>query len=202
METVLILSRTKMNNGVCVGGVNEKTGELIRLHNESGGNLSLDAPYKIGDRWEIEIQKAWNARSRPHIEDRQVRHRRKLENVGIDGIVSFIRKGLLCNKVIKGSIDQTFEGCLILTGNKNYINNTRVPSFSTQFWIADKRLVYKHDWGKDYYYYNNIRIKFVGFQTPIEIIPAGTIVRLSLANWWNDGSGEDRCYIQLSGWYL
>ena len=31
MTTVLIVSKTKMANGVCVGGINEYTGELIRL---------------------------------------------------------------------------------------------------------------------------------------------------------------------------
>lgn len=44
MTTVLIVSKTKMANGVCVGGINEYTGELIRLHNERGGNLKEDAP--------------------------------------------------------------------------------------------------------------------------------------------------------------
>lgn len=49
----------------------------------------------------------------------------------------------------------------------------------------------------------NTKLKFVGFQTIIPYIPKGTIIRLSLANWWNgDGSGEDRCYLQLSGWYM
>lgn len=32
MATVLIVSRTQMANGICVGGINEDTGELIRLH--------------------------------------------------------------------------------------------------------------------------------------------------------------------------
>lgn len=48
--------------------------------------------------------------------------------------------------------------------------------------------------------YGNIRLKFVGFQEHVSRIQAGTIIRLSLANWW-DGQGEDRCYLQLSGWY-
>ena len=50
MATVLIVSKTQMRNGVCVGGIIEQTCELIRIHNERGGNLSDDAPYEIGDR--------------------------------------------------------------------------------------------------------------------------------------------------------
>ena len=50
MATVLIVSRTQMANGICVGGINEDTGELIRLHNEKGGNFKSDAPYMVGER--------------------------------------------------------------------------------------------------------------------------------------------------------
>ena len=48
-------------------------------------------------------------------------------------------------------------------------------------------------------------LTFVGFQEPIETIPAGTLVRVSLAHWWrpeDDHTGELRCYVQLSGWFL
>lgn len=41
MATVLIVSRTQMANGICVGGINEDTGELIRLHNEKVEILNL-----------------------------------------------------------------------------------------------------------------------------------------------------------------
>lgn len=62
MATVLIVSKTQMRNGVCVGGIIEQTCELIRIHNERGGNLSDDAPYEIGDRWIMNVEDAWNAR--------------------------------------------------------------------------------------------------------------------------------------------
>ena len=42
MATVLIVSKTQMKNGVCVGGINENTNELIRIHNERGGNLPAE----------------------------------------------------------------------------------------------------------------------------------------------------------------
>ena len=45
----------------------------------------------------------------------------------------------------------------------------------------------------------------MGFQEPVGTIPAGALVRLSLAHWWRpagDDDGEYRCYVQLSGWFL
>ena len=54
-----------------------------------------------------------------------------------------------------------------------------------------------------YYLYGSYRIKYVGFQTPLDCIPQGTVLRMSLANWWKKGdSDEERCYLQLSGWYV
>lgn len=202
MAIVLIVSKTQMRNGICVGGINEQTCELIRIHNERGGNLSCDAPYEIGDRWEMNIQNAWNARSKPHIEDKQTSPVKKINNIGIQGVINFIKSHNFGDKLVVGSLYETFEGCLINQGNKNFINRDDIPSFSTQFWIADTDLVYTKEFDKQYYKYKHTRLKFVGYQNPINRIPAGTIIRLSLANWWDgDGSGEDRCYLQLSGWY-
>ena len=47
-------------------------------------------------------------------------------------------------------------------------------------------------------------LTFVGFQQPLPQIPAGTLLRVSLAHWWRPDEmpdGELRCYVQLSGWY-
>ena len=202
MATVLIVSKTQMRNGVCVGGIIEQTCELIRIHNDRGGNLSDDAPYEIGDRWIMNVENAWNARPKPHTEDKQTYPLKRIENIGISGIINYINSHFFGARLICGSIQDTFEGYLHFQGTRNFINKQNIPSFSTQFWIADRDLIHANSFEKDYYLYNGIRIKFVGYQTPIERIPAGTIIRLSLANWWDgDGSGEDRCYLQLSGWY-
>ena len=205
ITTVLIVSKTQMSNGICVGGIDENSGELVRIHNENGGNLKQDAPYEIGDRWYMNVERAWNARPIPHTEDKQTSPIRKINNVGVYGIINFINSNShqLGNRLTQGSIRQTFERYLNFQGTRNFINRGNIPSFSTQFWIADKNLILNIQFEKPYYMYDNIRIKFVGLQKPVPIIPAGTIIRLSLANWWNgDGSGEDRCYLQLSGWYI
>lgn len=204
MATVIIVSRTQMANGVCVGAVIESTGELIRVHNERGGNLTSDAPYKVGDRWDMDVENAWNARPIPHVEDKQTTPIRKIDNIGIEGVKRFIRNNSFGRKLTVGALSDTFEGKLHLEGTNNYINRNGIPGFSTQFWISDKDLVHVvNTYGNKtthYYMYGNIRLKFVGFQEHVSRIQAGTIIRLSLANWW-DGQGEDRCYLQLSGWY-
>ncbi len=203
MAIVLIVSKTQMRNGVCVGGIVESTGELIRIHNERGGNLSSDAPYEIGERWELEIKPAWNVRQSPHIEDKQVSSGHKIESIGLNGVIDYIKSHDLGQRLVSGSLERAFEECLHLCGTKNYISTEKVPSFSTQFWITDTDLIHSVEFEKHYYYYGEIRLKFVGFQSPIARIPAGSIIRLSLANWWDgDGSGENRCYLQLSGWYI
>lgn len=202
-STILIVSKTKMQNGVCVGGINEQTCELVRLHNERGGNLPFDAPYEIGDRWLLDIETAWNVRDEPHIEDKQTIPISKINNVGMGGIIGFIKNHDFEERLTSGSIQNAFEGALNFVGTRNYINRNDIPSFSTQFWITDKDLIHFKIFDNHYYFYDGIRIKFVGYQDAINIIPAGTIIRLSLANWWDgDGSGEERCYLQLSGWYL
>lgn len=201
MSTVLIVSKTKMANGVCVGGINEQNGELIRLHNERGGNLSTDAPYEIGDRWEMTVETAWNLREPPHAEDKQTSPIKKLGNVGISGIIDYVKNHDLGTRLYIGSLNGTFGGRL---KSRIYVTRDSVPDFSTQFWIPDEKLTHIVSFEKNYYVYQGLKIKYVGFLPPVAQIPAGTIVRLSLANWF-DGKGawvDERCYLQISGWYL
>jgi len=45
-------------------------------------------------------------------------------------------------------------------------------------------------------------LPYVGFASPVDTIPAGTLLRVSLARWWDKyGETEERCSLQLSGWY-
>lgn len=204
MTVVLIVSRTQMSKGICVGAIDESTGELVRLHSDTGANLPADAPYQIGDRWNVIIQTSWHVRPVPHIEDKDTTFLSFINNIGIRGVRNYINTHYhdFGERFVSGDINRTFEGCLHFEGTKNYINHNHIPNFSTQFWITDRDLIHRISFDKHYYMYGNKRIKFVGFQNCIDRIPAGTIIRLSLANWWNgDGSGEDRCYLQLSGWY-
>ncbi|MCB9432602.1 MAG: DNA helicase RecQ [Ardenticatenaceae bacterium] len=77
------------------------------------------------------------------------------------------------------------------------------------FWRPDQLLVRDTEGKRIRYRYPTANggrtLTFVGFQEPPEEIPAGTLLRVSLAHWWQpaDRSAEEpRCYLQLSGWFL
>ena len=224
-KKILIVSRTQMKNGVCVGGIDLNSLELIRLHNDRGGNLTIDTPYQIGEIWEMNVEFPWNPRTKPHVEDRMTTPLSLLGHISMQDISKYLKGNFVDvkiaqrnnnytshffidgentkSKIVKGTLDVTFEGKLQFAGRSRYIGEVDIPNFSTQFWIADKPLFHRVSFEKDYYVYDNTYIRFVGFQDKIDVIPEGTIIRLSLANWWDgDGSGEERCYLQLSGWYL
>jgi hypothetical protein len=95
------------------------------------------------------------------------------------------------------------------TGNGNgYISEGKgVPDHSTGFWIPDQDLIFENGHYSYLIKLGGIKLKrslkYVGFENPIAVIPSGTKVRVSLAKWWHpeDIVIEDRCYLQLSGWY-
>jgi len=108
-------------------------------------------------------------------------------------------------KIWKGSSDVLFDGNLQWTsGGSGYISeNGGIPTSSVGFWIPDKDLTRK-DFNDKVRYSYPLRwrnISYVGFQNPVDLIPAGTLVRVSLARWWSPNDNEERCYLQLSGWY-
>lgn len=197
---VLIVSRTRMRNGVCCGGLNLQNGEFVRLHNDRGGNLSPDAPFQVGQVYELNYQTVWNVRPRPHVEDKQIQPfyqlRRQLSPAeliqAIDRIVN----------VPTGDIDVIFEGMLNHSSYAAYVSPAAVPSHSVCFWRPNAPLYKSEFMGKVRYRFNNNNISYVGFQEPVNVIPAGTLLRMSLANWWSpDDVTERRCYLQLSGWF-
>jgi hypothetical protein len=111
-----------------------------------------------------------------------------------------------------------------------YISRTtgHLPQQSVGFWISDKSLTRGgsnltfssdlSDWQKklilaqagqyglekdEYFYYEkSYRLKFVGFQPMPDELPAGTLLRVSLARWWSYAADtEEKCFLQLSGYY-
>ena len=197
---VLIVSRTRMKNGVCCGGLNLKSGEFIRLHNERGGKLSVDAPFQIGQVYELDYKTAWNVRPRPHVEDKEVQPSYCLrKQLPVSELIKTIDRLV---DVPKGDFDVIFNGMLNHSSYAAYISPNAVPNFSVCFWRPDAPLYKSEFMGRVRYRFNGNNISYVGFQEPVNIIPAGTLLRMSLANWWSpDDITEKRCYLQLSGWY-
>jgi hypothetical protein len=210
MSKILIVSKTKMTNDrVCVGGIDLDKSMSVRLLDSSGYHETREeCLYQIRDCWEIEYIPS--PRPLPHSEDTKVVNRKR---------IGVLKQGLSILDILKknnfhmyqGSIKNTFEGKLKCTNSGTfYISNDDIPNNSTCFWICDKNILRRDYQGKVRYNYNDFsrqwgyNISFVGLdENPAQIIPQGSLVRLSLAHWWSpdDSEDEERCYLQLSGWY-
>ncbi|GHT00346.1 hypothetical protein FACS189421_12320 [Bacteroidia bacterium] len=212
MNQILIVSKTKMSkNHVCIGGIDLDNKLSVRLLNKDGYHESMDeCPYNIREIWQIQYTKSYNPRPLPHSEDICVVNK-KQRGILKDELSMLDALKQVNFKIYNGSIRDTFEKKLKnTTSGTFYISEDDVPQNSTCFWICDRDIARRDSFGKIKYRYQDetrqwgYDISFVGLDTnPIQIIPRGTLVRLSLANWWSpqDSAGEKRCYLQLSGWY-
>ena len=202
---VLITSKTRKGNAACVGGLVLENNKFIRLLNPGNWDQPIDTPFNIGDIWNLEFIPVENLVP-PHIEDVIVISR------SFDYRVQNIQQVILNSgvKIYCGDPNRIFDGLLRWTNNgSGYINSQGIPQNSVGFWIPDRNLILAED--ERHYYYGsmneptNKRLVYVGFPAPKKIIPAGTLTRISLARWWKpedaDSKLEERCYLQLSGWY-
>jgi hypothetical protein len=211
MSKILIVSKTKMsNNKICIGGIDMDNKLSVRLLNVNGYHESInECLYNIRDVWKIEYQKH-DSRPLPHSEDIRVISRNKVETLRQDlSILSILKQ--LNFKIYNGNIRETFEGKLQCTNlGAFYISVDDIPNNSTCFWICDRDITRNDSYEKIRYCYNDgtrnlgRKISYVGIdENPTQIIPKGTLIRLSLAHWWSpqNSTEEERCYLQLSGWY-
>lgn len=202
---VLIVSKTKLGNGACVGGILKKLDGSylsVRLLPPYSYNNPKDK-FNIGEVWEMDVTRK-NGRIPPHLED--IVYTNEIRKGGIQNLPKFIRDNLT---VFQGALSTLYDGYLRLSGSsKGYIaRDIGVPNYSTLFWEADMPLLYQEPWSKPHYHYvswpESCLIPYKGFKEPIQEINAGTIVRISLARWHpNDAPQEEqKCWLQVSGWY-
>ncbi|MCA0959567.1 hypothetical protein LCL86_10970 [Muricauda ruestringensis] len=198
---VLITSKTKWGEQYCIGGIEIATGRFVRLMTPLGGYQPHNSPFEIGDIWKLKY--TYNPDKPPHIEDIRVYGRSFVKKT------SKLKAYVTANcKIWKGDYSTLFDGYLRWTINgSGYLGNPKkLPPNSVGFWISDTDL----EWdGEKYYIYKKgvfikKRIPYKGAAPPLNVIPKGTLVRMSSAKWLKSGyvGVEDRCYIQLSGWYL
>jgi hypothetical protein len=209
MSKVLIVAKTRMRNEkVCVGGIDLDKLMSVRLLDRNGFHESKwDCPYEIRDIWDIEY--SHNPRPLPHSEDVRVIQRIKDGTLKQEfSILDILRK--INFKIYAGHIRETFEGKLDCINSKVlFISKENVPQNSTCFWICDREIQRSDYINKIRYNYNDeinwgYNVSYVGLkEDPEQIIPENTLIRLSLADWWSppDLQVEERCYLQLSGWY-
>ena len=213
MARVIIVSRTRMaGDRVCVGGVDIDNRFSLRLLTARGTHeTASECPYQIWDIWDMDYYLT-HERPNPHTEDANVTRRVKIERVDAPNMSINRFAGVLESSNIplfRGSLFSVFDGKLKLTDNdKLYISKEDVPTYSTCFWVTDKRLLgYTNDRGRWQYRYNDMSnrygyaISYVGSAEPPADIEVGSLIRLSLAHWWKpeDSNDEERCYLQLSG---
>jgi len=201
---VLIVAKTRRGSGACVGGITHE-GRSVRLVSSDPHDAHAGLEYAVGEVWEIEDQPVL-ALTPPHVEEvivlsaKRLPQRPDLETM-IERFMPPVTGGP--EKLLDGLLQTLPSGALYIA------ERTGIPSRSTQFWRPDRALKRDTEGKRIHYAYPTDRgpqrLAFVGFQDPVEVIPAGTLLRVSLAHWWHprDHPEEElRCHGQLSGWIL
>ncbi len=203
---VVIVAKTRRGTGACVGGITQD-GRSVRLVDaDAGRNEHAGLEYNVGEVWEIESTPDL-AVVPPHVENIIVLAARRLKRV--DNLEEIIRRFM---PPVEGGPEQLFEGRLqaLPSGALFIAERTGLPLRSTMFWTPDQPLQRDTDGKRIRYRYPTDdgwrTLTFVGFQEPPEVIPTGSLLRVSLAHWWKpkDAPPEEelRCHAQLSGWFL
>jgi ATP-dependent DNA helicase RecQ len=201
---VLIVAKTRRGKGACIGGITFQ-GESVRL---IAANAATDEQagmaYHVGDVWEVEAEPEAHPIP-PHVENVTVFGKRRCPPH--PDPVALIRRYMPPRR---GGPEVLYGGLLQATasGALYVAQATGVPACSTLFWIPDQTLTLDTGGKRIRYRYptpdGGRTLTFVGFQEPLPEIPAGTLLRVSLAHWWHpDEHPEDepRCFAQLSGWF-
>jgi hypothetical protein len=202
---VVILGRTKMGEGVCVGAMIEATGQPVRLLPAGRVCHPPHAPFEVGDVWDVELRARTHLEP-PHVEDHDCTPIERLDHW--PNVLPFLRLWVRRpwledpSSLFDGTLRQRSRGTAYLP------RGTRLPAGSVGFWVLphallhipldnERRFVLQHR--KPLF-----RIPYVGTAPLPRFIPAGTLVRVSLARWWlnpNHLEEGETCALQLSGWY-
>lgn len=223
---VMILSRTRMGSQRCIGGIEvgaDGSGvRSVRLLNpanasaagcvdgDAKGSWPETAPYRIGEVWTLTTRPASRTEP-PHVEDILVDGGTRTHTGTPEQVRAWLRRyGPTIQPAFwwEGNLDTTFDGALQSSKRVNgtgYVSRDDIPAMSTGFWTPDLDLT----WDGDKYAYESEpaarigRITYKGEPDPMPVIPAGTLIRLSLARWhqFEDSHYPEACWLQLSGWY-
>jgi ATP-dependent DNA helicase RecQ len=207
MEQVLIVAKTRMGSGICIGGLALASNRSVRLLPRNRYNLASHANFEVGQVWDLDLRDAVDIEP-PHLEDVVVcacRYRGEMPDL----------RTFLLGRVQSwyGGPECLFDEMLTVDQTKCYVARSGpIPKRSTGYWLPDRILSCDEKNGKPYYlvdylsnrsgriYHRTLSIPFVGFATPLDKIFPNTLVRVSLARWLS--RDQERCYLQISGWYI
>jgi ATP-dependent DNA helicase RecQ len=134
---VLIVAKTRMGGGACVGAITQEDGRSVRLldaHVEAhaGGGMH----YAVGEVWEIDAAPATHI-APPHTEDILVQSSRRTG--ARIAPVRFVEQHM---PPIAGGVALLFDGKLQRTdsGALYTAASSGLPDFSTTFWRPDRPL--------------------------------------------------------------
>ena len=202
---VLIVAKTRMGSGACIGAITE-VGQSVRLipFNEDPHD-GANREYEVGDVWDISSKPA-TFLIPPHNKNMVVYEKQHLLTTReLEGAIELLMPPKIGGPTVlyEGLLQSTGSGALYIA------KQSGIPPYSTTFWRPDQPLSRDTEGKRVRYRYptenGSCTFTFVGFQEPLEVIPAGTLLRVSLANWWrpeDTPESEECCYAQLSGWFL
>jgi len=201
---VLIVAKTRRGGGACVGGITEEGRSVRLVAADAVTDERAGLGYQVGEVWGVDSTPDEHIQP-PHVENIIVCRARRLRSS------ADVEKAILrFMPPVIGGPDKLFEGRLQASSSGGLYISRRIglPSRSTMFWRPDQPLALDYEGKRIRYRYatgdGGRTVTFVGFQDPVEAIPAGTLLRLSLAHWWRPRDNPDeelRCYVQLSGWF-
>jgi hypothetical protein len=206
MSRVLIVSRTRMNKGrVCVGGHDlDQDFRSIRLLTPSGMNMPEDKPLAVGAIWDLDYADLEDP-DPPHVEDVNVSGGKRVDSVPRDQLADYLVEHI---EPWRGSPEEIFDGTVAATpSGRVYVpEDGPLPTQSTGYWIPDAEVLKRISFDKVRYLYTGTsttdEFTWAGTEDPPEQIAAGTLVRVSLARWFNPSSAPAGYYAQISGVYL
>src|SRR4051812_15215149 len=108
---VLIVSKTQMNPGCCVGGLILENNRSVRLLPKTGHNQPVNTPFEIGQVWDLQLEEVGETRP-PHTEDIRVLKSVYVESVS--NLSSFLMKRV---PIFLPNPKQLFDGLIRFTSN-------------------------------------------------------------------------------------
>lgn len=199
-----------MGSGACIGGITEDGKSVRLIPYNADPRDGANREYEVGDIWEITSETVpETSLIPPHVEDILVHEKHHLySTTDTQHLVGAIEL-LMPPKI--GPPQVLYEGLLQSTKSGSLYVSTQgnLPPYSTIFWRSDQPLSRDTEDRRLRYRYpttnGGCTLTFVGFDEPLETIPAGMLLRVSLATRWkpnNQPDAEERHYAQISGWFF